>query len=246
MTAWTRATDAERRDNLGRIVRAAWIEWALEQPDRLEHHNWLVVWDDLPERDREVDRRIGEAVLAARAESVGAPPVGQDARRHQLDLLWEDHDAARIDAWNASQRGDNISADHYDREAERIANEIEAVARGGGDARLREVLYSDTSINGVRQTWQELAERGRDENRELQAYRSILSDLSRCEHGRHLGDVCSECGGPSEGNTIIPPGTVIGHDIGGRAIIVPAKAQFSSATDWRASDTTPTEAPHGT
>lgn len=53
-----------------------------------------------------------------------------DALRMRLDLLWEDHDAARIDAWNASRRRDNISADEYDREAYRLASEIEAAARG--------------------------------------------------------------------------------------------------------------------
>lgn len=83
-------------------------------------------------------------------------------------------------------------------------------------------------------TWQEVAEKARAEVTALNAYRSVLSDLSRCEHGRHLGDVCSACGGASVGNKTLTPGMVIGHDISGRSITVPAKAQFATADDWLA------------
>jgi hypothetical protein len=51
------------RDQLGRIVRETWVAWAREQP--APKPSWLVPWDDLAEPDREVDRRIGEAVLSA-------------------------------------------------------------------------------------------------------------------------------------------------------------------------------------
>jgi hypothetical protein len=50
------------RETLGRIVRAIWVTWALEQPD--PKPSWLVGWDDLDEGQREVDCRIGEAVAA--------------------------------------------------------------------------------------------------------------------------------------------------------------------------------------
>lgn len=83
-------------------------------------------------------------------------------------------------------------------------------------------------------TWRELAERAQSEVTALGAYRSVLADLSRCEHGRHLGDVCSSCGGPSHGNLVLTPGLVIGHTIDGRPITVPAKAQFARADEWRA------------
>lgn len=48
------------RDDLGRAVREAWVAWACEQP--VVKPSWLVPYDDLPEADKEADRRIGEAV----------------------------------------------------------------------------------------------------------------------------------------------------------------------------------------
>ena len=46
----------------GRIVRAIWVDWALEQPDVADHPSWTLPWDKLADRDREVDMRIGSAV----------------------------------------------------------------------------------------------------------------------------------------------------------------------------------------
>ena len=48
------------RESLGRFVRGVWDEWAREQPT--PKASWLVPWDDLTEPDKEVDRRIGEAL----------------------------------------------------------------------------------------------------------------------------------------------------------------------------------------
>ena len=48
------------RDDLGRKVREAWIAWAQEQPN--PKPSWLIPYDDLPELDKEADRRIGEAI----------------------------------------------------------------------------------------------------------------------------------------------------------------------------------------
>ena len=50
----------EFRDRLGRIVRAIWIDWAAKQPDVKDHPSWLLPWGALSERDREIDRHIGE------------------------------------------------------------------------------------------------------------------------------------------------------------------------------------------
>lgn len=44
-------------EKLGMRVRQIWVAWAKEQPDAKP--SWLVPWDELPERDKEVDRRIG-------------------------------------------------------------------------------------------------------------------------------------------------------------------------------------------
>lgn len=49
-------------DDLGRVVRQAWVEWAREQP--APKPSWLVPWEDLSEADQEADRRIGQAVAA--------------------------------------------------------------------------------------------------------------------------------------------------------------------------------------
>jgi len=48
------------REILGQLVRSVWIAWAKEQSD--PKPSWLVEWDGLSEPDKEVDRRIGEAV----------------------------------------------------------------------------------------------------------------------------------------------------------------------------------------
>lgn len=61
----------------------------------------------------------------------------------------------------------------------------------------------------------------------------LLSDLDRCEHGRHSSDYCWDCGHMSSGNLLLPPGTVIGHGIHGtHQIVVPDPAQRSSAANW--------------
>jgi hypothetical protein len=52
--------NAIERDDLGRIVREAWVKWARTQPEAKP--SWLIPYDGLPEADREADRQIGEAV----------------------------------------------------------------------------------------------------------------------------------------------------------------------------------------
>jgi hypothetical protein len=51
------------REALGRLVRDEWIAWAKEQPN--PKRSWLLPWEELPEPDREVDRRIGERLARA-------------------------------------------------------------------------------------------------------------------------------------------------------------------------------------
>lgn len=48
------------REQLGRIVRYAWIEWAKQQENRKDH--WLTPWEELDEPIKEADRQIGEQV----------------------------------------------------------------------------------------------------------------------------------------------------------------------------------------
>lgn len=51
----------EMRELYGREVRHVWMQWAKEQPN--PKPSWLVDWDVLTEAEREVDRRIGEALV---------------------------------------------------------------------------------------------------------------------------------------------------------------------------------------
>lgn len=52
----------EEREKYGRLVREAWVDWAVMQPE--PKATWLVAWDDLPESDREADRCIADSVVA--------------------------------------------------------------------------------------------------------------------------------------------------------------------------------------
>jgi len=51
------------RDILGRVVREAWVKWALTQPN--PKVSWLLSYDQIAESGKEVDRQIGEAVASA-------------------------------------------------------------------------------------------------------------------------------------------------------------------------------------
>lgn len=68
----TQAVLPYSRDQLGRFVREAWVEWARTQPD--PKPSWLVPYDDLAEPDKEADRRIGEHV--ARLTMIGLDCFG--------------------------------------------------------------------------------------------------------------------------------------------------------------------------
>lgn len=49
------------RESLGRLVREVWVQWATEQSD--PKPSWLTGWDELDDGQREVDMRIGEALV---------------------------------------------------------------------------------------------------------------------------------------------------------------------------------------
>lgn len=54
------------REYLGRVVRRVWTVWAAEQADCKPA--WVAPWEELPEPQREVDRRIGQTLFALGVE----------------------------------------------------------------------------------------------------------------------------------------------------------------------------------
>lgn len=59
---------ANNREEGGRLVREAWIKWALTT--HFPKPTWLVSWEDLPEPDREADRCIWDAISAPYSEAM--------------------------------------------------------------------------------------------------------------------------------------------------------------------------------
>jgi hypothetical protein len=92
---------------------------------------------------------------------------------------------------------------------------------------------SNVTINGVRQTWQQLYELEHAQHVALQGYRRMLADLDRNATGRHQGDHDTFVpGGISEGNPHLTTGVVIGYDIGGRAYVVPEPRDRGTLAAW--------------
>jgi hypothetical protein len=94
---------------------------------------------------------------------------------------------------------------------------------------------SNISVNGVRQTWQQLYEREKARRIALEGYALMLSDLSRNEHGRHQGDVDSfDPTGISQGNPHLRIGDVIGYSLGGSwKYVVPDPLLRGQLDAWR-------------
>ncbi|MET9729727.1 hypothetical protein ABZZ79_03370 [Streptomyces sp. NPDC006458] len=62
---------------------------------------------------------------------------------------------------------------------------------------------------------------------------SVLSDLDRCEHGRHEGDPCESCGGSSAGNPHVGPDRVIGYGRYGTPLVLPTRGSKTDPAAWR-------------
>ena len=65
------------REELGREVRKVWLIWAVNQPDKERHPNWFLSWEQLDERDREVDRMIGAAIYIKAREDASKAGTGR-------------------------------------------------------------------------------------------------------------------------------------------------------------------------
>ena len=67
----------------------------------------------------------------------------------------------------------------------------------------------------------------------------VLTDLDRCQHGRHEGDACGPadaCTGTSAGNPHLRPGAVIGYGLRGDRIVMPDREHKHDPAAWRQSD----------
>lgn len=62
---------------------------------------------------------------------------------------------------------------------------------------------------------------------------ALVADLDRCMHGRHEGDDCGSCGGRSNGNHHLRPGTVIGYGLRGDQIVMPDRESKHDLAAWR-------------
>lgn len=68
--------------------------------------------------------------------------------------------------------------------------------------------------------WRELYERERENSHQLGQRGQLITDIDRCEHGRHLGDGCTGCAGPSLGNPLLRSGPVVlGYTIAGEPYV---------------------------
>jgi hypothetical protein len=85
------------RDQLGRIVRCAWIEWAKQQPD--PKSTWFTPWDLLSEEMKEVDCQIGEAV----AEFVLQDQVIYREMLEEIEECLADHEATQSVVYRGSR-----------------------------------------------------------------------------------------------------------------------------------------------
>ncbi len=64
----------------------------------------------------------------------------------------------------------------------------------------------------------------------------LLTDLDRCQHGRHQGDPCGpadDCNGTSAGNPHLRPGQVIGYGLRGEQIVMPDRDHKHDPAAWR-------------
>lgn len=106
------------------------------------------------------------------------------------------------------------------------------------------LLFTGWEINGERETWQQRSERMEERAHKAEELALVLSDLDRCEHGRHEGDVCSGCGGPSKGNPVVraacgrPPLAQydlrqIGHGLNAQPIVIPERGHTHQPEAWR-------------
>lgn len=99
------------REILGREVRNIWQRWASLQPDP-KPQGWLTSWEDLPEREKEVSRVIGEELAQVGLKSFSPKhlylPSGVIIRVDAIRMLFL-HDYLEKNPQMLSQFPDNFS-----------------------------------------------------------------------------------------------------------------------------------------
>ena len=73
---------------------------------------------------------------------------------------------------------------------------------------------------------------------------ALAADLDRCQHGRHWGDTCADCGGQSRGNPWLRPKHVIGYGVHGDEIVMPYRVDKDDPAAWRRPAVPVGEQPH--
>lgn len=74
-------------NKLGKIVRDAWITWAMEQPN--PKPSWLVPYEELSQADKDADIRIGRAVEAACNNAIDKVLIIHNNQDKPIKMVYE-------------------------------------------------------------------------------------------------------------------------------------------------------------
>lgn len=96
------------------------------------------------------------------------------------------------------------------------------------DIEIHSPVAMDTGDgSGLRHlTWKEWAGKLEETNRELRFWATLVQDLDRSPHGRHIGDAeVQDPSGISRGNPLLPEGQILGFTMSGtsRAYVIPGR-----------------------
>lgn len=185
------------------------------------HHRWHLAHSDVDSEDRyapcdECVRRQDEYDRAHKAlfDALTGPTWGDEA---------DDEPVASLSPGVLRARADEVSM-HAGITGDPITRENAELLRALADAKDRATPTPPADMVPAAA----LAE----ERRRANLACSVLADLDRCQHGRHEGDVCNGCGGPSKGNPRMGVNRTLGYDLSGRPYRVPAFGSTQTPEAW--------------
>jgi hypothetical protein len=114
---------AGQREHLGRVVRDAWVQWAVEQ--EAPKPSWLISWAELDDGQRDVDMRIGEAVASEVLEAAGKLVIWN--RCATCDAVEARAEAAEAKLAAIRQETGNFPAGYGTSEVQDLANNIRKI-----------------------------------------------------------------------------------------------------------------------